>query len=150
MSIRNAAKAIIIRDHRLLVTQNQAADGSFYLLPGGGQEHGETLVDCLRRECREEIGAAVTVGPLRFVRDYIGRNHEFADQHGHVHAVEFMFECELLGEPGEYGSQPDIYQTGILWLPLAEVLTAPLFPQGLRRHLASHQGDAVTYLGDIN
>jgi 8-oxo-dGTP diphosphatase len=30
-----------------------------YFLPGGGQEKGESLTECLKRECLEEIGAVV-------------------------------------------------------------------------------------------
>src|SRR5687767_6608945 len=97
--IRVAAKAVIIRDGKLLVTKNVDDQGEWYLLPGGGQERGEALSETVRRECREEVGADVAdvadvaVGALRFVREYIGRNHEFATQDGETHALELMFTC---------------------------------------------------------
>lgn len=43
ISIRNSAKAIIIKDGRILLTKNEDQFGTFYLLPGGGQEKGVSL-----------------------------------------------------------------------------------------------------------
>ena len=78
-TIRVANKAIIVRDGRLLVTVNTGDFATFYLCPGGGQDHGEDAHEGLRRECREEIGCDVVVGELAFVRDYIGSEHEFSE-----------------------------------------------------------------------
>jgi len=41
--IRNSVKALIIRDNRLLCIQKSDVYGSYYLLPGGGQEKHETF-----------------------------------------------------------------------------------------------------------
>ncbi len=76
--IRNSAKAIIIHQGKLLLTKNKDNDGFFYLFPGGGQEHGEVLKETLKRECIEELGVQVEVQDLVYVREYIGKNHEFA------------------------------------------------------------------------
>ncbi len=97
--LRNSAKAVIIEDGRLLVTVNQGDSSRYYLLPGGGQEGGETLHQALRRECLEEIGADVEIGDLLYLREYIGRNHEFVADHGGVHQVDFMFGCRLKTRP---------------------------------------------------
>jgi hypothetical protein len=40
-TIRVASKAIIVRDRQLLVTVNSGDFPTFYLCPGGGQDHGE-------------------------------------------------------------------------------------------------------------
>jgi ADP-ribose pyrophosphatase YjhB (NUDIX family) len=93
--IRNSAKAIIIRDQKILLTKNKDSFGVFYLLPGGGQEPGESIVEALKRECIEEISSEVTPIDIRYVRDYIGKNHEFADFDADVHQIEYMFVCSL-------------------------------------------------------
>ena len=135
--IRVAAKAIIVREGRLLVTKNLDAQGEWYLLPGGGQEPGEALPETVRRECREEVGADVEVGDLRFVRDYIGRHHEFPTEDGEVHALELMFACTLLpGEEPRTGALPDSAQVGVAWLDLADLERHRLYPQALTRVLA--------------
>ena len=64
-------------------------------LPGGGAEFGETLHEALHRECREEIGCDVEIGPLRFIREYIAAHHEFAAEDPEAHQIEYMFVCRL-------------------------------------------------------
>lgn len=43
MGIRNSAKAVIIQEGKLLAIKKQDKEGYYYILPGGGQEHGENL-----------------------------------------------------------------------------------------------------------
>jgi ADP-ribose pyrophosphatase YjhB (NUDIX family) len=151
-SIRNSAKAIIIRDACLLVIRSRDEDGDWYLLPGGGQAHGEPLPEALQRECREEMGARVQVGELKLVREYIGRNHEFAAHDGEAHQVEFMFECQVdtAYVPGN-GNTPDTSQTGVVWLPLPDLERFRLYPKVLRLILKNGvSGITCAYLGDVN
>ncbi len=91
--VRNSAKAIVIRDDLLLVIVHHDGEGDWYSLPGGGQEPGETLTDALQRECMEELGVRVEIGPLRYIREYIGANHEFSREDADSHQIDFMFEC---------------------------------------------------------
>ncbi|HEX2033966.1 MAG TPA: NUDIX domain-containing protein [Chloroflexota bacterium] len=153
-SVRVAAKAVIIQDGKLLVTENVDDDGHWYILPGGGQEHGETLPQALRRECREELGVEVDVGELLYVRDYIGRHHEYAATDGEEHALELMFACTV--RPGQVpgnGTNPDQRQVGVAWLPVAELDGYRLYPKVLRAliaELARAGRPEDVYLGDVN
>ena len=152
MKIRNSAKAVIVKDEKLLAIKMQENGGTYYILPGGGQEHGENLHQALVRECKEELGAEVEIGDLIFVREYIGKNHELAAYHAHAHQTEFMFLCHVHQDTFDNGSNPDKGQTGTEWLPIKELLDYKLFPQALRTHLMSYfdSGKSTTYVGDIN
>ena len=52
--------ALIIRDGRLLLARRE--DSGLWELPGGKQEPGEELRECVSREIAEELGARVKVG----------------------------------------------------------------------------------------
>lgn len=56
--------AVIQRDGRVLISRRPEDGllGGMWEFPGGKQEPGETLVDCLGREIREELGVSVQVG----------------------------------------------------------------------------------------
>lgn len=152
MNIRNSAKAVIIKDEQLLTVKIQENGHTYYILPGGGQEHSETLHEALKRECLEELGAEVEIGDLLFVREYIGKNHELAKYHAHAHQTEFMFLCDVHQDTFNNGSNPDKNQTGTEWLPIKDLLQYKLFPQALRTHLISYfnKVKTPTYVGDIN
>ena len=155
--LRNSAKAVIIEDGRLLVIVNGGDNGRYYILPGGGQVGGETLHHALRRECLEEIGADVEIGELLYLREYIGRNHEFAVDDGDAHQVEFMFACRLKTRPShDSATGPDRWQIGLEWVPLDKLEDSPFYPQSLRPslrangHQSTQAGDRLIYLGDVN
>jgi 8-oxo-dGTP pyrophosphatase MutT (NUDIX family) len=150
--IRNSAKAIIIRKGQLLLTKNSDHLGEYFLLPGGGQHHGETLHQALKRECREEIGTDVCVGELRLIREYLGKHHEFAEYDIDLHQIEYMFECEI---PPEYspvsGIQPDGYQIDVMWVDIHSLSQYRIYPSVLKELLLNDLNDLDTlYLGDVN
>ena len=132
-SIRTAARALIVRQGRLLLTHCRNESGDWYTAPGGGQSAGERLPETLVRECREEIGAEVEVGPLRFVRDYIAAEHDFSYLEEADHQVEFFFECTL---PERYvaqnGPYPDSHQVGVVWADAEAMRGMRVYPARLR------------------
>ena len=57
--------AIIRKDQLLLIKHREHATGfSYWLLPGGKREEGESEEDCVRREMREETHLSVRVERL--------------------------------------------------------------------------------------
>ncbi len=54
-SIRNAVRAVILRDGAILMQKKWSeTKGHWYTLPGGGQDVQETLTEALQRECEED------------------------------------------------------------------------------------------------
>lgn len=151
-AVRTAARAVLLRDGALLVVRIRTQEGEFLVLPGGGQEHGETLTDTVRREVMEELGLTVTPRGLMYVREYVGKNHAMHRIHGHFHQVEAVFHClcDDLGPIGE-GRGRDRRQVGFEWLPLARLADYPLSPKGLGEVIAKALQDGkATYLGDVH
>ncbi len=153
MNVRNAARAVIIKDDKLLLTKNKDAEGVFYLFPGGGQEHGETLHKALVRECLEEIGAEVEVKELLHIREYIGKNHEHASFDSGVHQLDYFFICHLIKQSlDSVPILPDSHQVGIEWLDIKELSHYRIYPKELKGHLKkyNHLIPSPVYLGDVN
>jgi len=151
-TVRNSAKAVILHDGKILTIQCLSwKKETFYILPGGGQEHGETLIQALQRECLEEIGCTVDVGRLLWLREYIGRNHEFAEVHKDLHGMELMFECRLPpGAEPRAGTNPDDGQVGLAWLEVRTIGDKLFYPQALKPVLQRPWSDSPVYLGDVN
>ncbi len=151
-NIRTAARALIISEGKLLAIKMRDRSGVFYILPGGGQRHGETLHQGLKRECLEEIGTKVEIGELLYVREYIGKNHSFRTAHKAFHQIENVFRCSL-PNPEEIGpgSELDKKQIGIEWLSLEELSKKRFLPETIVPLFSktNFQPNA-TYLGDVN
>lgn len=64
-SIEFAVKAIILKDGRFLALHRSDAKGSWFDLPGGRMEFGESAEETVIREVREETG--LTIEPIRIL-----------------------------------------------------------------------------------
>ena len=146
--VRNSAKAIIIRNNKLLCIRKSDKYGYYYLLPGGGQEKNETFIEAVIRECKEEIGAEISVKKLLYIREYIGKNHEFKST-DNAHQVDFMFECELISEPNiDTANNIDDGQNGIEWIDIRRSNEYRVYPKILLERIKNNEKNI--YWGDIN
>lgn len=150
--IRSAARAVVVCDGSLLVTKMRDRQGVYYILPGGGQQPGETLEDTVRRECLEEVGIKVNIIRLLYVREYIGKNHNFSKRHAAFHQIEHVFLCEV-EDPKKAcpGSETDNYQVGVSWLSLEAISRIRFYPEAIKAYFKTGKPEfPQTYLGDCN
>ena len=59
--MRISVRGILIQDDQLLVIHRIKGDREYYVIPGGGVEDHETLIQALKREMLEEVGIQVDV-----------------------------------------------------------------------------------------
>lgn len=145
MGIRNAAKAIIINNGKVLVNKNQNSMGDmcygmangeiYYDLPGGGQNQYETLEEAVIRECIEESGYTVSVDRLAAVFEEISTNQGFRTHYEqYSHKVHFVFICHLLDEPLKPLAEKDLDMLQSEWVDILEVENIPLYPKILHKN----------------
>ena len=84
-SIRIRVAGILLQDQKILLVRHEKNGKSYFLLPGGGIEYGETASEALIREFNEEVGLTIEVGKLVFVQDSIPPN-----RHRHVLNLYFL------------------------------------------------------------
>lgn len=137
-----------MKEQRLLVQEkHHPLKGHYFTLPGGKQDPGESLVETLLRECREEIGAEISVGRLVHVAEVYRHKNDPPERQ---HQLDFIFECSV---PEDYepvlGAKPDPHQTATCWITLENAqqlrpaYVTKLFSLGCR-------ADREVYLGPFD
>jgi len=92
--------AIIRDDHLLLIKVNDhIRDETFWAIPGGGREPGETEEECVRREVQEETHLNVAVGEL--VMD------EEAHEEDQIYQRARTFRCRIESGKARPGYEPE-------------------------------------------
>lgn len=125
--IRNSAKALIIKDGKMLAIKIKDNNEEFYILPGGGQESEELLPAAVCREIAEETGLEVECKELLFVIEGL---------HGEpFHRIDLVFLCGLINEIPNCILHCDTNQTGLEWLDISTLNTQKLYPSKLRRQI---------------
>lgn len=140
--IRNSAKALIIKDGKVLTIKINDGNEEWYIMPGGGQESEELLTDAVCREVAEEMGIRVEAKELVFVIEGL---------HGErFHRVDLVFLCEYLGEIENATLHGDTNQVGFEWLDIATLNHSQLYPSKLRRQIMNlYEGKPYkVYLGN--
>lgn len=134
--IRNAARALIVRQDKILLLRKEADGGcERFALPGGGQDPGESLKQALNRECLEEIGTVVEIGDLLHVADFFKLRDTQPPTRRHL--VEFLFRCNIADDyTPRNGHHPDKHQVAVVWAELEQLSQLRLDPPYLSAWLA--------------
>jgi 8-oxo-dGTP diphosphatase len=131
----------------VLLCRHEKPGKEYWLLPGGGVNSGESLVDALHREIAEEIGIAEQLpleGPVAIV-DSISPVRSFAAKH----VVHIIFAGDLGGRSLEAVTSQDAAVRGHRLFTLGDLDGVVLHPP-IQRFLSRWQpGDPAVYLGAL-
>ena len=144
---RIRVSAILRWEERILLCRHEKAGKEHWLLPGGGVNSGESLVNALHRELHEEVGIEDVLpveGPVAIV-DSIAPQRSFAAKH----VVHIIFAGDLGGRSLEKVSSRDAAVRGHRLFGVGDLDDVVLHPP-IQRFLARWRpGDPVVYLGPL-
>ena len=147
MEPRIRVSAILRWKGRMLLCRHEKPGKEYWLLPGGGVNSGESLVDALHRELGEEIGIdeRLTVeGPVAIV-DSIAPTQSFAAKH----VVHIIFAGDLGGRSLEAVTSQDAAVRGHRLFDVSDLDGIVLHPPIARVLSRWQPGDPAVYLGAL-
>lgn len=141
-NIRIRVAGILVKDDQILLVRHEKDGKSYWLIPGGGVDFGESAEQALIREFQEEVGLDIKVGKLVLVHDSIPPNH-----HRQVLNLYFQVTAE------NYGLKvtPDAVLRDAAFYPLVDFPGMPVNPdvkKEIVEGIAQHWAESCRYLGN--
>ncbi len=103
MEPRIRVAAIIVRDEEILLVAHEKEKKSYWLLPGGGVNVGESLEAALCRELLEETGLEIEIGDLVMANDSIAPD-------GSRHIVNLYFLADVVSGEIQVGGDERVVE----------------------------------------
>ncbi len=119
-AVRIRAAALIWRDGEVLLVRHEKGGHSYWLVPGGGVDTGETMTEAAARELLEETGYTVDVGRLVLLCEAID------PKPGGRHIVNAVFAATV--RSGTLAVGVDKALRDAQWLPLDAMSTLDMYP----------------------
>ena len=121
---------VLIRNNKILVQRDK--DGSEYALPGGHVKIGESSIDSLIREYREETGADILCERLIWTEECFWEwNKKSANTIAFYYLIALRNDTDI-PDNGEFISQKDNSNVVLGWLPLDELKSLTIYPSFLK------------------
>ncbi len=131
--MRGLSLVIIKNKGRILVSPgyDKSTKESFYRLPGGGIEFGETSLEALRREIKEELDAEIINCKLLSTIENI-----FTYESNPYHEFCFIYIAEFkdssLNEKDEFKILDSHDEGKVIWLDINEAEDKNIYPAGVK------------------
>ncbi len=137
VSIRNAAKAVIIDNGKMLLNKCHTPNNEvYYTLPGGGQNQYETMEEAVKRECLEETGYNVNADRFLALYEQISMDKYQQKMHpDYTHKIFHIFLCSLADESKQQPVEMDMGQIDSEWIEVQKVTEINFFPQSVKRNI---------------
>lgn len=144
--IRVRPTALIIKNDAVLLIE-YSNNGIYFNLPGGGAEPGETLLEALKREAREEACVDIDVGPLALIFEFAPHKQSGNYDPNGKHGLHLIFDCTLKeGSRPRMPDNPDPHQTAVRWVKITEldhILLIPNIQEQIAAYIKDRRGIAL-------
>ena len=132
-AIRHRVAGIFARAGKILLVKHRKAGREYYLLPGGGQEIGESAIEALAREWKEELSLDVKIGRFLFCGESVPselRRTQVFQMVFHIDSIEGNIEVHHEGALAGYD-----------WVPINGLADIAFFPDCLPQVKAFCRGE---------
>ena len=131
--IRHRIAGVYARGGKILLVKHRKAGREYYLLPGGGQEIGESAIEAVAREWKEELNLSVRVGHFLFCGESVpseSRRTQVFQMVFQIDAIEGNIEVKKEGALAGYD-----------WVPINSLDDIAFFPDCLTQVKAACRGE---------
>jgi ADP-ribose pyrophosphatase YjhB (NUDIX family) len=141
---RIRVSVIVIEEGTILLVRHEKGGKTYWVLPGGGVDFGETLQQAAVRELKEETNLDIEVDKLVFVDDFIPE-----DRHRHV--LDVYFTATVVGGELKLGS--DSIMREVRYFPIEELAHLTFYPEIADRIVEGYREGfprSPSYLGNVS
>lgn len=142
--IKIRVAGVYVRGDEILLVNHVKDAKSYWLLPGGGLEFGETMAAGLERELREEAGLETSTGKLLLIAESLPPD-------GHRHVLNLTFLGQVVSGEAHLNEVSERLK-GVAWRRKADLAGLSFYPDikdALLRHWEAGFTLPTESLGDL-
>jgi 8-oxo-dGTP diphosphatase len=142
---RIAVRGVIYRNDEILLSHHRNEEREWYLIPGGGINHGESVEQAFHREMLEETGYRCAFGRVVMIREVMNTDNKLAILPDQFHQIEIYVAGNIISKQSDPVAM-DLQQISYCWMPTVKLNEVTFFPGELSACFI-HQDWSVIYRG---